>query len=32
MFEDVPISVVYNGREVEAADRSSDSYSNIGRP
>lgn len=32
MFEDVLVGVVYNGREVEAADRSSDSYDNIERP
>lgn len=32
MFEDVPISVVYKGRKVDAADSSNDPYGNIERP
>lgn len=32
MFEDVPISVVYKEREVEASERSNDTYGNIERP
>lgn len=31
MFEDVFISVVYNGRKVDVVDRSNDFYGNIER-